>query len=180
MHVRDWNDLLTEVVESDVDPSGWRAVGGDRASGIGEDLFIGHPEAGAYQLKTYAKNPYQVDGVGTQIARKVDEELEPLFPTEADGLFGVQQPIPEEEAPERASELEAVLETHADAPTTPDALFEDVMDALDSPAYGPMEFDSHDRPDRLNELTATFEEAQQVLEAEFDEIVDETVERGFQ
>ena len=57
MRIRDWDDLLSDVIESDVDPSGWRAVGGDRAGGVGEDLFIGHPEAGAYQLKTYAKKP---------------------------------------------------------------------------------------------------------------------------
>ena len=95
-------------------------------------------------------------------------------------MFGVQQPIPEEEAPERAEELETVLETHADAPTTPEALFEDVMETLDSPAYGPMEFDPHDRPEGLDELTATFEDAQQALEAEFDELVDETVTRGFE
>ncbi len=180
MRIRDWDDLLSDVIESDVDPSGWRAVGGDRAGGVGEDLFIGHPEAGAYQLKTYAKNPYQVEGVGSKVARRVDEDIEPLFPTDAGGVFGVQQPIPEEEAPERAEELETVLETHADAPTTPEALFEDVMETLDSPAYGPMEFDPHDRPEGLDELTATFEDAQQALEAEFDELVDETVTRGFE
>ncbi|CCQ32738.1 hypothetical protein HLRTI_000711 [Halorhabdus tiamatea SARL4B] len=38
MRVRDWQDILGGVVENDRDPD-WRAVGGDRAGGIGEDLY---------------------------------------------------------------------------------------------------------------------------------------------
>jgi hypothetical protein len=183
MRVRDWDDILRDVIESDADPDGWRAVGGDRQGGIGEDLYVAHPGVGAYQLKTYARNPYEVDGVGAQVARRIDDELDPLFPDEdgATGLFGVQKGTPDEEtATEQAKDLETVVETHADAPTTPQALFEDIMDALDSPAYGPMEFDQHDRPAAMDELTDTFEEAQQLLEAEFEDVVDENVERGFQ
>jgi hypothetical protein len=181
MRVRDWQDILESVVESDADPDGWRAVGGDRADGIGEDLFFGHPSIGVFQLKTYARNPYQVQGVGAEVARRIDDELDPLFPEKAEtGMFGVQKPIEDEGTAERtATELEEVVRAHADAPTSPDALFEDVMDTLDSPAYGPMEFDHHDRPAALDELTDTFEEAQQLLETEFEEVVDDAVERGF-
>jgi len=182
MRVRDWDDILRDVVESDADPAGWRAVGGDRANGIGEDLYVAHPEVGAFQLKTYAKNPFEVEGVGTRVARRVDEDIEPLFPNESDGrgLFGVQEPVEDEEtAEERVNDLETVVETHAEAPTTPQALFEDVMDALDSPAYGPMEFDNYDRPEQMGELTDTFQEAEELLEAEFDDIVDGSVDRGF-
>lgn len=182
MKVRDWEDILNDVVESNADPSGWRAVGGDRRTGIGEDLYIAHPAVGAYQLKTYAKNPFQVDGVGAQVARSVDDEIEPLFPNENEGggLFGVQQPIEDEDtAKERAKELETVVETHADAPTSPRALFEDIMSTLDSPAYGPMEFDQTDRPESMSDLSDTFEEAEELLDAEFEDLIDEDVERGF-
>jgi len=181
MHVRDWQDILEDVVESDADPDGWRAVGGTRANGIGEDLYVGHPSAGVFQLKTYAKNPFQVEGVGAEVARRIDDDLESLFPREATGQFGVQQPVTDEdEAKGKAKQLETVLQTHADAPTTPDALFEDVMDALDSPAYGPMEFEQSDRPEALSGLTDTFEEAEELLDAELDDLVDETVSKGFE
>ena len=173
---------MDDVVDSDVDPDGWRAVGGDRANGIGEDLYIGHPGVGVFQLKTYAKNPFEVQGVGARVARRIDDDLDPLFPREdeAPGLFGVQQPLDDEDEAERAvKDLQTVVETHSDAPTTPQALFEDIMDALDSPAYGPMEFDHHDRPERVDDLTDTFEEAEDLLDAEFEDVVDEDVERGF-
>lgn len=182
MKVRNWEDILNDVVESDVESSGWRAVGGDRRSGIGEDLYVAHPAVGAYQLKTYAKNPFQVDGVGARVARSLDDELDPLFPekTDSSGLFGVQQPAEDEDtAKDRVKDLQTVVETHADAPTSPQALFEDIMDSLESPAYGPMEFDQTDRPAQMEGLTETFEEAEEVLEKEFEDVIEEDVERGF-
>jgi len=183
MRVRDWQDIMEDVVDSGSDPAGWRAVGGDRSGGIGEDLYVGHPGVGVFQLKTYARNPYEVQGIGARVARRIDDELDPLFPTqdhEGAGLFGVQQaPESEDEAEKKVKNLETVVETHADAPTSPQALFEDIMDAVESPAYGPMEFENHDRPEAMDDLTDTFEEAEQLLDSELKDLVDENVERGF-
>ena len=182
MRVHDWQDIIEDVVESDADGSDWRAVAGDRRGGPGEDMLLGHPSVGVFQLKTFAKNPYEVQGVGSRIARKVDEDLDPLFPDrDAGSRFGVNDGVgDEDEAEEKAQQLETVLETHADAPTTPDALFEDVMNALDSPAFGPMEYDMYDRPDELESLSDTFEEAEDVLTAELDDLIEEReVGRGF-
>lgn len=182
MKVRSWQDIISDVVESNADPEGWRAVAGDRRGGIGEDLYIGHPAAGLFFLKTYAKNPFDVKGVGTEVARSVDEELESLLPTGDDGRFAVQQaPADESEAEAKASELETVLKTHAEAPTSPQAVFDDVMETLDSPAYGPMEYDPLDRPETLDEFSTTFEDAEDVLETEFEDLLDaDEVGRGFQ
>lgn len=179
MRVRDWQDIFEEVVESSADPDGWRAVGGDRAGGIGEDLYIGHPSAGVFQLKTYAKNPFEVEGVGTQVARRIDDDLDSLFPAEDAGRFGVQQPI-EDDPEDTARELSEVLQAHADAPTSPDDLFNDVMETLDSPAFGPADIDLYDRPDAVEDLATTFEEAEQLLDQELDDVIDDSVDRGFQ
>jgi hypothetical protein len=181
MRVRDWQDILEDVVESKADPKDWRAVGGKRRHGLGEDLFVGHPEAGVFHLKTYAKNPFEVKGVGSQVARRLDDELDPLFPTKTGGRFGIQPAITDEETAEStAKRLGEVIRTHADAPTTPDALFEDVMEAMDSPAFGPMEFDGRGRPTDLDSLSANFEEAEDLLTKELDDLIDaDEVGRGF-
>ena len=182
MRVRDWQDILEDVVGSTATPNEWRDVTGDRRSGLGEDLFVGHPSVGVYHLKTYAKNPFDVQGVGAHVARKIDDDLEPLFPNrDAGGRFGVQSPPDDgDEAKSRAKRLETVLETHADAPTTGDALFEDVMDALESPAFGPMEYDMYDRPDGLDDLSETFDESEELLTKELDELIEaDGVDRGF-
>jgi hypothetical protein len=132
-------------------------------------------------VKTYAKNPYDVRGVGAEVARRIDDDLDPLFPGDSAGRFGVRRPIEDESEAERtARRLEEVIGTHADAPTTGDALFEDVMEAIGSPAFGPMEYDMTGRPEGLDGLSDTFEEAEALLDAELDDLVeDDGVDRGF-
>lgn len=180
--VRDWQEIMEEVVEADADADDWRAVAGDRRRGVGEDMYLGHPSVGVYQLKTYAKNPFEVNGVGTRVARRIDDDLDSLFPRDASARFGVQSGFESaDEAETAADRLEEVVQAHADAPTTPDALFDDVMEAIESPAYGSMEYDQYDRPDVLDELSTTFEETEELLNSELDELVDEDgVGRGFQ
>lgn len=182
MRVRDWEDIVADVVDQNVEPDEWRAVAGDRAGGIGEDLYLGHPAVGMFHLKTYAKNPYQVQGVGTKVARKVDEDIGSYLPEQSDGRFAVRTaPGDEGEAEAMARRLEETVKAHADAPTTPDDLFSDMMEALDSPAYGPVEYDQHGRPSALSELATTFADAEEVLETEFEELVSaDSVNRGFQ
>jgi hypothetical protein len=184
MRVRDWQDILEDVVESNADPQGWRAVSGSRRRGVGEDMYLGHPSAGVFQLKTYAKNPFEVKGVGADVARRIDDDIDPLFPEQGSGRFGVQPAITDEDqAKDTARRVTEVLRTHADTEgaSSGDALFDDVMEAMDSPAFGPMDHDQYGRPEGMNGLSDTFEEAEELLEAEFDDLVsDDGVDRGFQ
>jgi hypothetical protein len=185
MRVRDWQDILADVTDADVDPDGWRAVAGDRRGGLGEDLYLGHPNAGVYALKTYTKNPTELRGVGARVARRIDEDLEPLLPREERddaGRFAVQSPPEDEEHAETmATRLEETVKVHAEAPTTPDDFFEDVMDALDSPAFGPMEYEFDSRPDRLEDLSEEFADADELLSKDLDDLVEsDGVDRGFQ
>jgi hypothetical protein len=183
MRVRDWTDVLRDVTESSGDPEDWRAVAGQRRGGVGEDLYLGHPSAGVFQLKTYAKNPYDVKGVGTRVARKVDGDIDPLLPRRDDstGRFAVQgRPENEDQAKSMAKRLEETVRVHAEAPTTGEDFFTDVMEALDSPAFGPMEFELSERPERLDDLSSTFEEAEELLDAELDDLIqDDEIGRGF-
>jgi len=180
MRVRDWQDIVEDVVESDVEPDDWRAVAGDRRGGIGEDMYLGHPAVGVFQIKTFAKNPFAVEGVGTKVARDIDEEIGTVFPDREAGRFAVTSPPADEEKEDVARRVEEVVKTHAEAPTSGGDLFDDVMAAMDSPAFGPMEYDMYDRPDELESLSDTFEEAEDVLTTELDELVEESdVGRGF-
>ncbi|MFB6090977.1 MAG: hypothetical protein ABEJ97_07955 [Halobellus sp.] len=185
MRVRDWQDILADVTDAGVDPDGWRAVAGDRPDGLGEDLYLGHPDAGVYALKTYAKNPTELRGVGGRVARRIDEGLEPLLPSQdrdEAGRFAVQSPPEDEDHAETmARRLEETVKVHAEAPTGPEDFFEDVMDALDSPAFGPMDYEFDGRPDRLDRLREEFEDAEELLSKDLDDLVEEDgVGRGFQ
>jgi len=183
MRVRDWQDILDDVTDEGADPDGWRAIAGQRQDSVGEDLYLGHPGVGVYHLKTYAKNPYDVRGVGAKVARRIDDDIDPHLPSEElRRRFAVQSaPEDEAEAESKARKLAETVKVHAEAPTSPDDLFRDVMDAIDSPAYGPMEFELSDRPDELDALSETFDEADELLSAELDDLIErDEVDRGFQ
>ncbi|MFB6253286.1 MAG: hypothetical protein ABEI06_01590 [Halobacteriaceae archaeon] len=182
MRVRDWQDIIQDVADESVDAQGWRAISGDRKQGVGEDLYLGHPNAGVYLLKTFAKNPYKVRGVGTQVARKIDDEIGNFLPQESEGRFAIQEPPEsEEEAKSKAKELEEVIKAHAEAPTDPDDLLDDMMETLESPAFGPMKYSQYDRPEELDELSSTFDEAENILNAEFEDLIEEDrINKGFQ
>lgn len=182
MRIREWQDILEDVTDRDVEPEDWRAVAGDRTGGVGEDMYLAHPRTGVFFLKTYAKNPFEVRGVGTQVARSLDDEIGSFMPTgDSGGRFAVQSPPEDETQAETVSKrLETVLETHADAPTRPQDLFDDIMDAVESPAFGPMEYDQYDRPDELEDLAERFEEAEELLSTELEDLIeDDEVDRGF-
>lgn len=182
MRVRDWQDVLSEVTDGGHEPDGWRAVAGDRASGLGEELVLGHPSAGVFLLKTYAKNPREVRGVGARVARKVDGDIEPLLPTADEaGRFAVQRPPEsEDDAETMAQRVAATVESHAEIPEGPDAFFTDLMDAMESPAFGPMEYEFDSRPEKLDVADETFEEAARLLDSELDDLIEaDEVDRGF-
>lgn len=182
MRIRDWRDILEDVTDRSGDPDDWRAIAGQRDDGVGEEMFLGHPRVGVYHLKTYPKNPYEVKGVGTQVARRLDDEIGSFFPDrDSNGRFAVRDaPEDEDDAKTRAKRLVEALKVHSEAPTTPDDLFTDVMEAIDSPAFGPMEFDLADRPEGLDELSSSFEEAERLLSTELDDLIEEDeVDRGF-
>lgn len=176
MRVRDWQEILGEVSETTADPDDWRAVVGNRRGGLGEDLFLAHPGMGVYQLKTFAKNPFDVRGVGTRVATSMDDDLAAHFPDLNDPVrFAINRPPDDpNEAAERAKSVEATVDAHRTAPTTPEDLFTDLMDALESPAHGPLELSEGDRPPGLEGLQETFQEPDSILEDELEELIDRT------
>ncbi len=182
MRVRDWRDVVRNVVEGDDSPDQWRAIAGPRARGLGEDLYLAHPRSGVYLLKTYAKNPYERKGVGTQVARSLDDEIGSFLPEEeGPERFAVHpRPTSRPEAERRARRLESVFTDHREGHRPPDALFTDLMDAIDSPAFGPLTYDSHARPDPLDGLAESFDAEESTLDAEIQDLIDDDgIDRGF-
>lgn len=181
MRIRDWQEVIQDVVESNADPDDWQAIGGPRSSGIGEEMYLAHPKTGVYLLKTYPKNPFEVKGVGSRVARSIDDEIEPYLPASSSHKFAITAgPEDESEAESRSKRLTETIKTHADAPTTPDALFEDMMEALESPAFGPLAFDHYDRPEPLDGLSRMFSDEASELDTELEDILNaDSIGRGF-
>jgi len=76
MRIKPRNQILQEIIdESKRHRRGWRAVFGRDHDRFSYDYYICHPQVGVYLLKEFHKNPYVIKGVGSKIARSIDDEI---------------------------------------------------------------------------------------------------------
>ncbi len=186
MKIRDWQDLLNDIVEEDVDSSKWKAIAGKREKGIGEDFYLGHPSTGLFQFKIYAKNPFEVKGVGSKLSKNIDEEINSNLPKSMDsGHFSVHKPLKsKDEAKEKAEKLEDTIKSFSkhrnQGETKEQGLFTEMMKILESPAFGPLTYNQGQRPESINDLSSTFQEEQKELQSELEKLLDkDKIGRGF-
>lgn len=71
------NEILNDIIkDSKKFPEGWKAASGKDKKLFSTDYYIFNPNIGIYLLKEYQKNPFQVTGIGTKIARCIDDDIE--------------------------------------------------------------------------------------------------------
>ncbi|UCF12196.1 MAG: hypothetical protein JSW06_09160 [Thermoplasmatales archaeon] len=71
------HEILNDIIkDSKKFPNGWKAAFGKDNKLLSNDCYILNPNIGIYLLKEYQKNPFQLTGIGTKIARRIDEEIE--------------------------------------------------------------------------------------------------------
>ena len=91
MKIKTRSDILHDVInEGKKHPKGWKAVFGRDNKLLSNDYYIYHPKTGIYLLKEYEKNPYEIKGIGSQITRYVDEDIDAEISKYA-GDFGIIQ-----------------------------------------------------------------------------------------
>ena len=85
------NEILNDIIrDSKKFPDGWGAAFGKDKKLFSNDYYIFNPEVGIYLLKEYQKNPYQVTGIGSKIARNINDEIEDKLDKNL-GNFGIIQ-----------------------------------------------------------------------------------------
>jgi len=85
------NDILTDIIrDAKKHPKGWSAAFGQDSDLFSHDCYIFHPSIGIYLLKEYNKNPFEVKGIGSKLARHIDEDIEEQI-TRKSGDFGILQ-----------------------------------------------------------------------------------------
>ncbi len=57
---------------------------------MSHDCYIFHPNIGIYLLKEYIKNPFEVKGVGSKLARHIDDDIAEQMRKKS-GDFGIIQ-----------------------------------------------------------------------------------------
>ncbi len=91
MKIKTRNEILTDIIrEGKKHPKGWNAAIGHDTKSFSHDYYIFHPNIGIYLLKEYSKNPFEVRGIGSKLARHIDDDIEErLMKTSSD--FGIIQ-----------------------------------------------------------------------------------------
>lgn len=83
--------ILSEIIqEGKQHPDGWSATFGSDPQSLSHDCYMFHPSVGFYLIKEYDKNPYEVRGVGSKIARRIDDDIRDRL-TGQSGDFGILQ-----------------------------------------------------------------------------------------
>jgi hypothetical protein len=89
--IKQRNDILRDIIqEGKKHPKGWNAAFGKDSSSFSHDCYIFHPNIGIYLLKEYNKNPFEVKGIGSKLARRIDEDIEEQIRKKS-GDFGIIQ-----------------------------------------------------------------------------------------
>lgn len=91
MKIKSRNDILKDIIQDGKKhPKGWNAAFGKDSTSFSHDCYIFHPHIGIYLLKEYNKNPFEVKGVGSKLARRIDDDIEEQMRKKS-GNFGIIQ-----------------------------------------------------------------------------------------
>ena len=75
--VKDLQQILKEIMkEGKKYPGEWKSIIAPTRDFSGSDLIVFHPTEGPiFQVRAYEKNPLKMEGIGTRLARSVDEDF---------------------------------------------------------------------------------------------------------
>jgi len=91
LKIKNRNEILNDIIlDGKKHPKGWQAIFGQDNQRLTRDYYLMNSEIGIYYIKEYDKNPFIIKGIGSKIARKIDDEIETeISKNEAD--FGILQ-----------------------------------------------------------------------------------------
>ncbi|MFX1285929.1 MAG: hypothetical protein ACFFB5_19965 [Promethearchaeota archaeon] len=77
MTIKSLQEILRDILKDGrKSPGEWKTLLAPTSDRFGSDLLLFHPTTGPiYQVRAYEKNPFQMTGMGTRIARDVDEDF---------------------------------------------------------------------------------------------------------
>ncbi|MHA1975010.1 MAG: hypothetical protein ACTSW1_18615 [Candidatus Hodarchaeales archaeon] len=77
MTVKNLQEILKEIMHEGRKTTGeWKAITAPTRDHFGKDILLFHPINGpVFQVRAYERNPFQIEGVGSRISRKIDEDF---------------------------------------------------------------------------------------------------------
>lgn len=152
------HEILNDIIkDSKKFPNGWKAAFGKDNKLFSNDCYIFNPNIGIYLLKEYQKNPFQVTGIGTKIARRIDEEIEHKI-NKNSGDFGIIQ-----------GNIQKIIK-NIDKGVHPQKIFEEGVKGNDLGITIPIKGKASTSENTFNYLQQTFASKQKKLNEKFEKI----------
>lgn len=168
MKIKNLDDVVEDIKDEGKDVENkdeWWAGKGNQKD-LGDEWFVGHPEIGLYQFKSYRKNPYTLKGVGTKLTKNIDDEIESDFEKDTNSMFGI---LPNEIKKSRKRRTEKMIKEEEFK--NPTQLFKKILDGLGINIRGNLSYSKNDSPKPVRNLRSKFEEEQKQLTEEFRKIL---------
>ncbi len=161
MQIKSRNEILTDIIkDSKKHPKGWMATFGKDRNRLSNDCYIFNPNIGIYLIKEYYKNPYQVKGVGSKIARNIDEDIEKTIRKDS-GDFGVVQ-----------GDIQKIIR-NIDKGIHPQKIFEEGLKGNDLGIKVPVKGKASTSQEAFSYLNTSFSTKQKKLDSKFEKIMND-------
>lgn len=152
------NEILNDIIkDSKRFPDGWKAAFGKDNKLFSIDYYIFNPNVGIYLLKEYQKNPFQVTGIGTKIARHIDDDIEEKI-NKKSGDFGIIQ-----------GNIQKIIK-NIDKGIHPQRIFEEGIKGKDLGITMPVKGKASTSENTFNYLQQTFASKQKKLNKKFEKM----------
>jgi hypothetical protein len=159
--IKSKNDILKDIIrDGKTHPNGWNAAFGKDATSFSHDCYIFHPNIGLYLLKEYTKNPYEVKGVGSKLARHIDDDIEEQMRKKS-GNFGIVQ-----------GDIQKIL-TNINRGIPPEQILTSAMRGDDLGLTIPVRGHASTSENTFHSLKSSFSHQQKKLETCFEKMVSE-------
>lgn len=159
MKIKSRNETLNDIIrDSKKYPKGWRAAFGKDNNLFSNDYYILHPNIGIYLLKEYQKNPYNVKGLGTKIARHIDDDIQEKI-SKKSGDFGIIQ-----------GNIKKIVK-NIDRGIDPQKIFEEGLKGRDLGIRMPVKGKASTSKDAFDYLHENFSSKQKRLNSKFEKMV---------
>ena len=161
VQIKSRNDTLTDIIrDSKKHPKGWIATFGKDSLLLSNDYYIANPKVGVYLLKEHQKNPFQIKGFGTKIARKLDEDIEEQIHKKT-GDFGIIQ-----------GDIKKIIR-NIDKGIQPQKIFEEGMKGNDLGIKIPIKGKASSSKDSFTAMKQNYSSHQKKLNKKFEEMMSE-------
>ena len=161
MQIKSRNETLTDIIkDSKKHQKGWIATFGRDPMLLSNDYYIANPKVGVYLLKEYQKNPFQIKGIGTKIARNLDEDIEEKIHKKT-GDFGIIQ-----------GDIQKIIR-NIDKGIHPQKIFEEGLKGNDLGIKMPIKGKASSSKDSFTSMQKSYSSKQKKLNEKFEEIMSE-------